>query len=193
MSRIALLARGSDLFAGQILHELRRLAPDRDCAFVDAAELGARTLEETAKTSCIYIPSLTGRDRMMPDLVEAEQLMERSATVRPARWVLLSSALVYGVSPGRQSLVAEDHVPPGYGKRRISGAWKSLEMLAHQHLKSLVPLTILRPVTVMPSPALLSRRLRRKLTVTMPGHNPTLQLLSVQDLAAALLCAIDSD
>jgi 1-acyl-sn-glycerol-3-phosphate acyltransferase len=89
--------------------------------------------------------------------------------------------------------VAEDHVAPGYGKREISGSWKSLEALAHRHLDGSVPLTILRPVTVLPSPALLSRRLRSKLTMTMPGHNPTLQLLSLRDLAGALLCAVDSD
>jgi 1-acyl-sn-glycerol-3-phosphate acyltransferase len=206
MSRIALLARRSNLWARQIFGELRGLAPDRDCACVEA-ELGAFAFNEPADAAYIYIPSLIDRDGMTPDLVEAGQVLERVAALRtaglqtaglrtaglgPAKLVLLSSALVYGISPGRQSLVAEDHLPPSHGKRQISGAWKALEILAHQTLTQ-VPLVILRPVTVLPSPALLSRRLQRRLTVTMPGHNPTLQFLSLQDLAGALLCAVDGD
>jgi 1-acyl-sn-glycerol-3-phosphate acyltransferase/nucleoside-diphosphate-sugar epimerase len=192
MSRIALLIRGSNLWAQQILHELRLLVPDRDCVSIDTGDLAAWAVAD-AETACVYIPALTGRDGSMPDWAEAAEVLEHAAAVRPKKLVLLSSALVYGISPGRQSLVAEDHVPPSYGKREISGNWKSLETLAHRHLDGTVPLTILRAVTVMPSPALLSRRLQRKVTVTMPGHNPTLQLLSIQDLARALLCAVEVD
>ena len=191
MSRIAFLIRGSNVWAQQILHQFRRLVPDRDCACLDTSDFAAGTAAEP-ETACVYVPALAGRDSMMPDWAEAARALEYAASLSPKKLVLLSSALVYGISPGRQSLVTEDHVPPSYGKREISGSWKSLEALAHRHLDGSVPLTILRPVTVMPSPALLSRRLRSKLTVTMPGHNPTLQLLSLQDLAGALLCALDS-
>src|SRR5215472_7337185 len=191
MSRIAFLIRESNVWAQQIFHQFQRLVPDRDCACLDTSDLVARTAA-CPETACVYIPALAGRDSMMPDWAEAARVLEHVAALIPKKLVLLSSALVYGISPGRQSLVAEDHVPRSYGKREISGSWKSLEALAHRHLDGSVPLTILRPVTVMLSPALLSRRLQSKLTVTMPGHNPTLQLLSLQDLAGALLCALDS-
>src|SRR5262249_20159720 len=147
MSRIALLIRGSSPWALQILDELRRQIPDGDCACLDTNDLAAWTGAD-GEAACVYIPSLTGRDRMTPDLAEAGQVLEHAARLRPAKIVLLSSALVYGISPGRQSLVSEGHAAPSQGKQRISSAWKSLEALARQHLKNLTPLTILRPVTV---------------------------------------------
>src|SRR2546426_488874 len=53
------------------------------------------------------------------------------------------------------------------------------------------PLMILRPATILPSPTLLSRRLMRRLMVTIPGHDPVLQLLSLADLAEAVLCSVE--
>jgi 1-acyl-sn-glycerol-3-phosphate acyltransferase len=128
---------------------------------------------------------------MMPDLAEAASVLQQVAASRPKNLVLLSSALIYGTGPGRQSLVSEEYAAVGVGKRRVSGAWKALEAMAQQALGNVVPLTILRPVTVLPSPTLASRRLQRKISLTLPGHNPTLQLLSLGDLAEAVCCALD--
>src|SRR5262249_19041965 len=71
----------------------------------------------------------------------------------------------------------------------ISHSWRSFEALAQRILRATVPLTILRPTMVVGSPPLPSRRLAARLTVTLPGHNPTLQLLSMEDLAQAVFCA----
>jgi 1-acyl-sn-glycerol-3-phosphate acyltransferase len=128
---------------------------------------------------------------MLPNLGEAASVLQQVAATRPKNLVLLSSALIYGTGPGRQSLVSEEYAAVGSGKHRVSSAWKAVEALAKQELGSVVPLTILRPVTVLPSPALASRRLQRKLSLTLPGHNPTLQLLSLGDLAEAVRCAVN--
>jgi 1-acyl-sn-glycerol-3-phosphate acyltransferase len=52
-------------------------------------------------------------------------------------------------------------------------------------------LIILRPVIVFPSSSLLGRRLLRRFTVTLPGRNPVLQILSPSDLAQAVVSAVE--
>ncbi len=128
----------------------------------------------------------------MPDLSEAEQVFQQSARIRPRNFILFSSALIYGTGPARKSLVTEDYSARGFGTDQICNRWKALEAAAAVRLlKANVPLTILRAATVLPSPTLLSRRLMRRLIVTLPGHDPTLQFLSLGDLAEAVLCAIE--
>src|SRR5262249_47721490 len=107
--------------------------------------------------------------------------------------VLLSSALIYGIAPGRQALAAEDYSAPRNTRHVISEQWNALEDLAHTSLDQSMPLTVLRPVTALPSPTWLSRRLSRRFVLTHPGHDPSLQLLSLSDLAEAIRCAIEQD
>jgi 1-acyl-sn-glycerol-3-phosphate acyltransferase len=130
---------------------------------------------------------------MMPDLSQAERVFQQCSNLHLKKLVLLSSALIYGTGPGRLALVTENYDAGSFRSDRISGSWKSLEAIASRYLKEETRLTILRPVTVLPSPALLSQRLVRRLTLTLPGHDPTLQLLSLSELAAALLCAVEQE
>src|SRR5262249_44505936 len=99
-------------------------------------------------------------------------------------------ALIYGTGTARQGLAGEDYATPRHGRDVISGAWRVLESMASRHLNGTVPLVILRPVTVLLSPALLARRLARRVAIPLAGHDPTLQLPSLEDLAAAVLCAV---
>jgi len=216
-ARIALIASTSNAWAIDVFRQLTRSSCPEKWGFTDAGEFcGPEGKDPSAalsrraragrisaggsdvpitpldpETACVYIPSFADQERMLPDLAEAASVLQQVAATRPTNLVLLSSALIYGTGPGRQSLVSEEYAAVGFGEHRISSAWKALEALAQRELGSVVPLTILRPVTVVPSPALASRRLQRKIGLTLPGHNPTLQLLSLRDLAEALRCAVD--
>src|SRR5262249_9510638 len=95
--------------------------------------------------------------------------------------------------PSLQSVVTEDCSPAVRSSRRIADQWKRLENLISQKFSGNIHLTILRPVTVVPSQALLSRRLLSKFTLTLPGHNPVVQLLSISDLAQAVLGVMEQD
>jgi 1-acyl-sn-glycerol-3-phosphate acyltransferase len=193
MARIALIARKSNSWAHDLLETLRLVRSIHEFYFAEICNLCSRAQEDESEASYVYIPSLTDRDGMMPDLSEAELVFQQSARLRPRKLVLLSSALIYGTGPGRQSLVEEDHAAGSYGGHQICSRWKSLEATASRYLRGDLPLTVLRPTTVLPSPALLSQRLKRRLTLTLPGHDPTLQLLSLGDLAEAMLCAIERE
>lgn len=143
-------------------------------------------------TSCVYVPSLADRHGSVPDIEEADSVLEKIRLGGFNKVVLISSALIYGASWGRQALALEDYVAPRTSARRISDEWCCLEALAARHLKGTKQLTVIRPVTVHPSPAFLSRALCRKLVLTLPGYDPTIQLLGLVDLAAAVKCAVAS-
>jgi 1-acyl-sn-glycerol-3-phosphate acyltransferase/nucleoside-diphosphate-sugar epimerase len=148
--------------------------------------------EHKAENAYVYVPSYADDECMIPDLWEARRVFQQFTRLWPHKLVLLSSALIYGTGAARQSLVSEDYSAPGQGRSDISGRWKSLEALAQECWNGSTPFTILRPTTVLPSPALLSRRIMRPMAVTLAGHDPMLQLLGLEDLARAILCAVRS-
>ena len=193
MSRIALIARAGNTWARALLQNLRRARPTHEYDLFEVAGFCSSEADHDSELSCIYIPSLTDKEGTKPDLSEAERVFQQSARIRARNFILLSSALIYGTGPARKSLVTEDYSARGFGTGQICSRWKALEAAAVRLLKANVPLTILRPATVLPSPTLLSRRLMRRLIVTMPGHDPVLQLLSLADLAEAALCSVERD
>ncbi len=127
---------------------------------------------------------------MIPDLAEAELVFQGLVQRAARRVIVLSSALIYGTGPGRQALVSEDFAPPRKRGDAIAEGWNSLEDLAFRCLCAPIALTILRPVTVIPSRTLLSRLLSCRFVPTLAGHDSNLQLLSPQDLAQAIRCAL---
>jgi 1-acyl-sn-glycerol-3-phosphate acyltransferase len=187
MTKIILISRGNQPVAKALLHALSQLS-GHEC-FLEAGDENAAGLE----VIYVYLPSAADSSGMLPDLREAEKVFGQTALLRSRAVVLISSALIYGTGPGRQSLVTEEYSAGSAGQDRIAKAWRTLEDLAGRTLRGTVRLTILRPVTVMPSNALLSRRLMSRIVLTLAGHAPVVQLLSVPDLARAILCAVEAN
>jgi len=192
--RTVLIASANHPLAKSLLHALagigspcERIVPGRLSALVSGSE-----------TAFVYLPSssssLSGRLGMTPDTAEAEEVFTEIARLQGiGRLVLCSSALIYGTGPARQSLVGEDYAPPLLKDQRIPRRWRELEALARERFEGKTSLTILRPVTVASSGSFLGRRLARRMVITLPGHNPSLQVLSVGDLAEAIRCAVDGN
>lgn len=188
MANLAIIARGSNVFALDLERALRQIRP--------AFEFNVVQLPDgvpAAGESCLYIPSLLGKEGMLPDLKEAETFFRQWQQLEGSKFIVLSSALIYGAGPRSLSLVSEEHSTAGSASHRIADQWKALELLATRYLQGKTRLTILRPTTVLPSPTLLTRRLVRPLTLTFPGHDPVIQLLRITDLAEAVLCAIERE
>src|SRR6266852_3970697 len=181
MARIVLISRGNRVLATALLRALGQLSC-HECSLSDGL---AVTDEHTPgkEVTYVYLTSDADPSGMLPDLAEAEKVFAQSVMFRPRRLILLSSAMVYGAGPGRQSLVTEEYGTGSTRGDRISRTWRVLEDSARRHLRDKVRLTILRPVTVMPSNTLLSRRLMSGITLTLAGHDPIVQLLSASDLA----------
>src|SRR5215510_12420998 len=149
MASIAVIARGGNSLALSLTEALRQQNPLTQFDLVSPGSSVSRACD-----SAVYVPSLPDRNGMLPDLAEAERFVQQSAQLEGKKLAVISSALIYGTGPGRQSLVAEDYSAATGSSRRIAHQWKRLENLLCQSFTGRVRLTILRPVTVVPSHAL---------------------------------------
>ena len=189
--KVAIIGAAENTWASSIFNALRRRATDEFC--FEELHHFCNTASRTNLEGCVYIPRFADHDDLTPDLSEAEHLFEYLAKLDQFKFVLLSSALVYGTGPGRQSFATEEYSTPGNGSKHICDQWNSLEKLAHRYLTNKARLTILRPVTVVPSPTFLGRVLFSRLVHTLPGHDPAMQFLSLNDLAEAIACSLKRD
>jgi 1-acyl-sn-glycerol-3-phosphate acyltransferase/nucleoside-diphosphate-sugar epimerase len=186
------VARSGNSVANGLVSALGRRTPPCSCELTIPELFRASQAANDSQTTCIYVPSAHDRDGMTPDLAEAEIVFQQTARSGFGKLILLSSALIYGTDRGRQALVTEDYSAPGV-RPRIPSNWYSLEAAAATHLRIETILTVLRPSTVLPSREFPTRRLSNRFVITLPGHDPVLQLLSFADLANAVFLAITQD
>ena len=150
----------------------------------------------------VYFPTVLGKQRV-PDLGEAESLLKTCST-SPLRHVLVvSSAAVYGARPQNPGFIAESRPPSQNGKNwygainGIAGQWMALEALAQEHLRDRQPveLAILRPTTVLQAGGrdYFSRLFSGRVAFTLVGHDPSLQLLSPDDLMEAVCRTVEQE
>ena len=149
----------------------------------------------------VYFPLVGAGKKQVPDLGEAESLL-CTCTDSPLRLVLLvSSAAVYGARPQNPGFIAESRPSSQNGKNwygainGIAEQWMSLEALAVGHLgdRQQVELAILRPTTVLTAGGrdYFSRLFGGRVAFTLAGHDPSLQLLSPDDLMEAVCRAVE--
>lgn len=152
----------------------------------------AGLLEEQDFDTVVYAPRLRARNRMTPDLKDAEAVFRQCARSGIKRLILLSSAMIYSASPHNPGFLSEARMILRGDSNAIAREWHDLEALAVTHLGEVSPsgatLIILRPAAMLVPGGqdYFSRLFRSPLAVTLPGHDPTMQLLSPADLAAAV-------
>jgi 1-acyl-sn-glycerol-3-phosphate acyltransferase len=106
--------------------------------------------------------------------------------------------MIYGADPHNQGFIPETHVISRSVKKRISRDWLDLEALAVAYMGEFsatgIELNILRPAAVLVpgSNDYFSNLFRRSLACVLPGHDPTIQLLSPIDLASATCSVIEN-
>jgi 1-acyl-sn-glycerol-3-phosphate acyltransferase/nucleoside-diphosphate-sugar epimerase len=185
MTKLVLIAHSRQPLAGELQRLLdgpRLIDPDGFCSSHDAVG---------AEAGYIYLPGTVGADGVTADEGEAQRVFQRATRSGGRQFVLLSSALIYGIGPGRQPLVTENYSYPGQDSNRIAARWRSLELLATTYMDGKIPLTILRPCSVLVSETFPAREFSRRVTITLPGHDPVFQFLSVSDLASAVRCVLE--
>lgn len=141
--------------------------------------------------SVVYRPRREPRGG--PDLALAREVLAAVLGARPARFVLVASAEVYEPSHEHPGLIAEPRVLP---RRRsaLARRWAELESLAESLAGGAgVPLTVLRAAAVAApdSPDVLSRALAHRIAFSLPGFDPSVQLLDPADLALAAALAAE--
>lgn len=176
--------------------EFCQRAPQQEDGFGGHLSGGyAGFLEEQSVDAVIYSPPL---HRRRIDLRDAESVFRQCAKVGIEKFVLLSSAMVYGASPHNQGLMPETRPVFNGDTNQIAGDWHELEAMAVSYLgaasRTSAQLTILR-LAAMPAPDgkdYFSELFRGRIAVTLPGHDPTMQLLSREDLANAVRSALEA-
>lgn len=190
--KIAIIGADDNAFADSVFHALRARTEAGGICFLKLHTEFCTVARRSNMEKCIYVPRCNDRYGLVPDLAEAENLFRCLAKLGEFKFVLLSSALVYGIGFDRQSFATEEYLCPGNGEEQIGEQWRLLEEAGQRYLAD-ARLTILRPAAVVPSPTLFSRVLSSRLVHTLAGHDPTMQFLSLSDLAEAIACALKQD
>jgi 1-acyl-sn-glycerol-3-phosphate acyltransferase/nucleoside-diphosphate-sugar epimerase len=140
----------------------------------------------------VYSPPLSRREDI-PDLADAETIFRQCACAGIRQFVLISSAAIYGATPQNPGLIRETRALLKEDRFRIARAWTRIEQLAEKQFSEDVALAILRPAAVLAhgSEDYFTRLFRSHLAITLPGHEPSLQLLSPRDLADSVKCAVE--
>src|SRR5260221_8082568 len=130
MARIVLISRDNQALAKALLRALSGLS-SHECLLSDGCEVGDES-PAGQEVIYVYLPSDADADSsgMLPDLQEAGSVLRQTALLSSRKMILLSSALIYGTGPGRQSLGTEDYSAGSAGADRIARAWRSLQELA---------------------------------------------------------------
>ena len=195
MARVMVIA-GSGSIAQCLVHRLSKNP------VVEACQLAPRfngnfplLCAQQAINTVVYAPQLQSQHRMIPNLTEAAAVFAECARTAMARVVVLSSAAIYGATPHTPGLIPETRSPSRRRENPIGNSWVQLEALAKAHLgqQTGVQLTILRsaPVLAHGDTHYFSRLFCRRFAITLPLHDPSVQLLSPEALASAVCGAVE--
>jgi 1-acyl-sn-glycerol-3-phosphate acyltransferase/nucleoside-diphosphate-sugar epimerase len=195
MARVMIIA-GSSSIAHCLVNRLSKSPVAEVCQLAPCGNGSYASLfAEQAINAVVYVPQLQSQHRMIPDLAEAAAVFAECVHAGIAKVVVLSSAAIYGATPHNPGLIAETRSLPRRRENRIGHSWAELEALANTHLgqQTGTQLTILRPAAVLAHGDMhyFSRLFRRRFAVTFPLHDPSLQLLSPEDLASAVGSAVE--
>src|ERR1043165_4813115 len=203
MARVVVMDEREEL-AELLVERLRESRAVETCQRAPQAEDGfggllsggrAGLLSEQEIDTVVYSPPPAARHRPPPSLAAAEAVYKESARAGVKHFVLLSSAAVYGASHHNVGFLTESRMLLRQDRQTTASRWLELESLAAFYLgdASQTRLVILRPAAT-PLPGgedYFSRLLRSHLAVTLAGHDPSLQLLSPEDLTSAVRLAVE--
>lgn len=173
------------------------------CEVLTGSEVSTERLTRDGFESLVYVAaarSLDGVPDGLPDLDDAGAVFAACSAASVPHVVMISSAAVHEPSHHHPGVVSEDRLAPLRHGNRIAALWRELESRAAETVgeRDGVVLTVLRPVTTpvagTPNRAAnnrVGRLLTGRLALTLPGHDPSVQLLSLDDLAEAVARVVE--
>lgn len=156
------------------------------------AVVGDGDAEELAGVeSVVYLAAARcGEDG--PDPGDAARVVEAVGEARVPHVVLVSSAAVHEPHQSHAGMLTEERLPPQAPANPISARWRRLEEVALGRLGE-ERVAVLRPAAVpvagWSSP--LGRLFTGRVAVVLAGHDPRVQLLGVDDLAAVVARVVE--
>lgn len=175
------------------------------CEVITDPEVSAGGLTRGGFGTLVYVAAARDARRSsddLPDLDDAREVAVACAAAGIPHVVLISSAAVHEPSHHHPGVVTEDRLAPLRHDNRIAARWRELETQVAETLvegrageREDVVLTVLRPVTTPVSGGpnnRLGRLLTARLALTLPGHDPSVQLLSPEDLSEAVARVVEA-
>lgn len=193
MTRVAVMA-ASGRIADVLAHSLSQSPVVEACYPVPDFTCNATSLlTAQAINTVVYVPQCHSQPSMIPDLAETAAVYAACAGAEMTRVVVVSSAAIYGATPHNPGLMRELRPPARHQANPIGNIWAQMEAMATTSLAPPTALTILRPATLLipGEPTYFSRLFSRRLAITLPWHDPSVQLLSLEDLANAVCAAVE--
>jgi 1-acyl-sn-glycerol-3-phosphate acyltransferase/nucleoside-diphosphate-sugar epimerase len=191
-ARVAVVV-SRDSLAGPIIARLQRSPAVDACerAPHDPAAIDAAAFSKYDAIVYSALPA-DGPDTG-PDTAAARAICERLASVPIAQVVVISSAAVYAPQHQHTGLLPETTFIAG-GRSAIADDWRAVErlteMMGSRSGAAAPARAVLRPAAVLDGTDYFSRLLTGRVGVTYCGHDPTIQFLSVGDLADAVAAAV---
>jgi 1-acyl-sn-glycerol-3-phosphate acyltransferase/nucleoside-diphosphate-sugar epimerase len=169
------------------------LAPGGRCAVWDGPS-GAPLeswLRDTGPAAAVYLAVARGGRLGPPDAPDAAACLAACLAAGARRCVLVSSTEVIRPHPHHPGFTAERAAVAARGANAVADAWRDLERRAAR-AAGREALLVLRaaPVVVRGGRGYWSRLFGGRWAVVYPGRDPSLQLLAVEDLAAAVARAL---
>jgi 1-acyl-sn-glycerol-3-phosphate acyltransferase/nucleoside-diphosphate-sugar epimerase len=192
MARVAVVA-ARDALAESFLRELRAAPNVEQCERVthEAGRLEPAAFERF--DTLVYSALPAHGVATAPDVDAARAMSERLVSAPLKHAVVVSSAAVYGPNHQNAGLLDESAFIAD-GRSEIADGWRAVERLTKQigERSGAEPTVraVLRPAAVLDGSDYFSRLFSGRVAVTYPGHDPTLQLLSLQDLAGAVAALV---
>lgn len=127
------------------------------------------------------------------DVEASARLVRACVETGVARLILVSSAEIHEPNHHHAGHVGEEHLATRRTGNRVAQSWEAFEQAAHSAVAGTdTQLVVLRPapVVVPGGRDFWSRLFRRPLAFTVLGFDPTIQLLSIDDLAGAVHAAL---
>lgn len=130
-----------------------------------------------------------------PDVAKAREVSARLASCPLKHVIVLSSGAVYSPSHQHTGLLDESAFL-AEGLSDIADQWREVERLGAQigsrSGAAATVHTVLRPAAVLDGADYFSKLLTGRVAITYPGHDPTIQLLSLRDLAGAVQAVVEA-
>lgn len=192
MTRVLVLG-GPGQLTRTVVERLRSSPQVTSCEPVDPRQ-GAPEPPAGGVDCAVYLAAALGR-RGRPEPAERARAAFAALAAGGVRSVVVvSSAAVFPPRHAHAGLVPESH-PPQRGVNEAADAWAALEAEAVRAFGpgGPVTLTVLRPAAVPTRDGAdyFSRLLRGRYGVIFLGHDPSLQLLAVEDLAEAVALSVE--
>ncbi|MEM7482586.1 MAG: 1-acyl-sn-glycerol-3-phosphate acyltransferase [Acidobacteriota bacterium] len=192
--RRLLLAHAGDALGDALAEALARppdgAAPTYEVECLDAAE-------PAGGAALLVLPDRTTPRRLAEGLSDSDRVLldqlrywSRNNTSR--RLFLVSSALVHQPSHRQPGHLAENALPRRPPSRPVARRWRRIEEALVEAAGSQAEVTVLRPtpIPLRKGEDLFSRLLGGSFSAVPAGFDPPLQLLSLEDLIAAIRAAL---